>query len=79
MSCDWLISLRVKCETLDVILVPLNVICSSYREASVSIKLLCEMRIIGVNYSRFQLDFEKSLRMFVCKFRMFVAKFQCLF
>ena len=31
------------------------------------------------NYSRFQLAFEKSLRMFVCKFRMFVAKFQCLF
>ena len=30
-------------------------------------------------YSRFQFAFEKSLRMFVCKFRMFVAKFQCLF
>ena len=27
-------------------------------------------------YSRFQLAFEKSLRMFVCKF---VVKFQCLF
>ena len=30
-------------------------------------------------YSRFQLAFEKSSRMFVCKFRTFVAKFQCLF
>ena len=30
-------------------------------------------------YSRFQFAFETLLRMFVCKFGMFVAKFQCLF
>ena len=33
----------------------------------------------GGYYSRFQFAFEKLLRMFVCKFGMFVAKFQCLF
>ena len=30
-------------------------------------------------YSRFEFAFEKLLRMFVCKFGMFVAKFQRLF
>ena len=48
--------------------------------------LLLWISKVKVNYSRFQFAFEKSLRMFVCKFRMFVAKFrmfvakfQCLF
>ena len=30
-------------------------------------------------YSQFQFAFEKLLRMFVCKFGMFVGKFQYLF
>ena len=42
--------------------------------------LLCDAICQSLSfYSRFQFAFEKSLRMFVCKFGMFVAKFQCLF
>ena len=42
-------------------------------------RLFGDTRYTNALYSRFQFAFEKSLRMFVCKFGMFVAKFQCLF
>ena len=38
-----------------------------------------EPKNIYLYCSRFQFAFEKELQMFVCKFGIFVAMFQCLF